>query len=635
MAALSIGTWAYAKPAAGPLPGGTLDPTSIPKFVESLVIPPSMPQTASADPAVSYYEIAVRQFEQQILPVGMPQSTVWSYGSVNHPGTFNYPAFTIEAKRNKPVRVKWINDLKDAAGNFLPHLMPVDQTLHWANPPGGTTERDMRGTDPTPYKGPVPISVHLHGGHSSEESDGYPTAWFLPAANDIPAGYATVGSLYDSYKAKFEASHPGVTWEPGTAVLEYANDQRAATLWYHDHTMGMTRLNVMAGPAGFYLLRGAPGDLAAAGDMDLGYNPPGATLGQGVGLGPITEIPLAIQDRSFNQDGSIFYPTSRQFFDGFSGPYAPESDIAPIWNPEFFGNTMVVNGRTWPRLNVERRRYRLRLLNGSDSRFLILAMSNGLPFHQIGSDGGLLPKQVEHTRLLLGPAERADVIVDFSKVPLGTQIVLQNLGPDSPFGGGNFAPSDPGTTGQVMRFDVVSNASTADATVQPAKLRLPAFTKLGKETNRRQVSLNEAMSDVLMGVGPRAAHLGVVSMGKKPTGVPLGFEAPVTENPAMDSIETWEIYNFTADAHPIHIHAVQFQVVDRQGIGSPTLRPPEPGEDGDKDTVIAYPGEITRVKARYDIPGLFVWHCHIISHEDNEMMRPFRIGSGSMAMPMP
>jgi FtsP/CotA-like multicopper oxidase with cupredoxin domain len=608
--------------AAAAIPGGTLDPAAITKYVQPLVIPGVMPRSEDQNNFDGdYYKIAVSQFEQQILPPGMPLTTVWSYGSVNHPRTFSYPAFTVEAKYNKPVRVKWINDLKDKNGRFLPHILPVDQTLHWANPPGVPDGRDMAGNNPAPYDGPVPIVVHLHGGHTDEESDGFPEAWFLPDANNIPAGYSTEGSKYNEFKTKFETEHPGVTWQPGTAVFEYDNDQRATTMWYHDHALGMTRNNVYAGPAGFYLLRGGPGD------RDLEYNPPGENRDNDE---PITEIPIVIQDRSFNTDGSLFYPDSREFFDAFPGPYAPDSDIAPIWNPEFFGNTMVVNGRTWPKLKVEKRRYRFRFLNGSDSRFLILKMSNDMPFYQIGADGGFLPAPVQLNELLIGPAERADVIVDFSRISRGSRIILQNIGPDEPFGGGvpgtDFDPADPATTGEVMRFDVVARTSEDDTT-PPTRLRLPAPPALGTVNNTRQVSLNEVDSDILPGIGPRAALLGTVDLtGITPVGIEKMWAEAITENPAVNAIEIWEIYNFTEDAHPIHIHEVQFQVVNREVIIDGAVRAPEVWESGEKDTVIAYPGEITRVKARYDRAGLFVWHCHILSHEDHEMMRPYRIG---------
>ena len=175
-------------------------------------------------------------------------------------------------------------------------------------------------------------------------------------------------------------------WTPGSAVFQYENDQDAATLWYHDHTLGMTRLNVYAGPAGFYLIRGGGRDLPN------GVLPgPGPAFGDPPGT-PYYEIPIAIQDRSFNDDGSLFYPASRTFFDRFAGPFVPESDISPIWNPEFFGDAMMVNGKTWPYLETQQRRYRLRLLNGCNSRFLILRLNRpGLRFFQIGGDGGFLP----------------------------------------------------------------------------------------------------------------------------------------------------------------------------------------------------------------------------------------------------
>ena len=196
-----------------------------------------------------------------------------------------------------------------------------------------------------------------------------------------------------------------------------------------------------AGPAGFYLLRGGPAD-AVHGTLPG----PAPALGDPPGL-DYFEIPIAIQDRSFTEKGALFYPDNRAFFEGLEPsqlqiPFMPDagcdgpSDIAPIWNPEFFGNAIVVNGRTWPSLDVQQRRYRFRFLNGCNARFLILRMSNGLPFWQIGNEGGFLPAPVERPELLLGPAERADVIVDFTNVALGTEIILENIAPDEPFGGG-------------------------------------------------------------------------------------------------------------------------------------------------------------------------------------------------------
>jgi spore coat protein A len=617
---------------AAAIAGGSLDAASIPKYVTPLVVPPVMPPVAAA--AIDHYVIAVRQFQQQILPPGLPATTVWGYGAVQNGATFNYPAFTIEAHVDRPVRVTWVNDLVDASGSHLPHLLPVDPTLHWANPPGGTDGRDTSpafSSTPGPYTGPVPIVTHLHGGHSAEESDGFAEAWYLPAAADIPAGYATVGSHYDEFASKFFAKF-GQAWEPGTAVFQYENDQLPSTLWYHDHTLGMTRLNVYAGPAGFYLLRGGSSDLP-----DGALPGPAPQLGDAAGT-RYYEIPIAIQDRSFDRDGSLFYPDSRAFFDGFTGPYVPDSDIAPIFNPEVFGNTMVVNGRTWPALEVEPRRYRFRFLNGCNSRFLILKIVDelpartpapvALPFWQIGSDGGFLPKPVRLRELLLGLAERADVIVDFTRLRVGTELYLVNEAPDEPFAGGrvgsDFPAADPATTGQVLKFVVVPLASV-DTSVPPERLKLPPFTPLGPATNIRRLSLTESDSAVLDGVGPKEAELGIVDELGNP--VSFGWEDPITENPALGATEIWELHNFTGDAHPIHIHEIQFEVVDRQRFGpGRAARPRERWERGFKDTVIAYPGEITRVKARFDLPGLYVWHCHIVEHEDHEMMRPYRVG---------
>ncbi|MCI0747215.1 MAG: multicopper oxidase [Verrucomicrobia subdivision 3 bacterium] len=642
---------------------GILDPTAIPKYVTPLIIPPAMPRLSPGSDisgrTIDQYAIAVRQFQQQILPPGFSPTTVWSYGAAHRRETFNYPAFTIEAEHDKPVRITWINDLVDSRGQYLPHLLPVDQTVHWANPPGGVSGRDEHGFDPTPYRGPVPIVTHLHGAHTTDESDGFAEAWYLPRARNIPRDYARTGTWYNTFREKFRERHHGY-WAPGTATFHYPNDQAAATLWYHDHVLGMTRLNVYAGPAGFYLLRGGPNDLSP------GVLPgPAPALGDG---GPrYHEIPIAIQDRSFNADSSLFYPDNRAFFEGleqaqFQVPFIPDpacdgrpSDISPIWNPEFFGNTMVVNGRTWPLLKVEPRRYRFRLLNGCNSRFLILKLVTGdpttrpgipaLPFWQIGAEGGFLSAPVQLASLLMSPAERADVIVDFTGLPTGTEVFLTNEAPDEPFGGGiagtDFPWADPDTTGQVMKF-LVGDLKSSDTSVPPETLTLPTPARLGMTSTTRRLSLNEESSKTVRVVmdpdgtvrmacddpaaeffAPTEAELGTVS--DDGTIVRLGWDHPITENPELGATEVWELFNFTEDAHPIHIHEVQFEVVNRQPFEG-TARPPEPWETGRKDTVIAYPGEITRVKAHFDLPGLFVWHCHIVEHEDNEMMRPYSVG---------
>jgi hypothetical protein len=394
-----------------------LDPLSIPKYVIPLVIPPVMNNDGAADS----YDIAVRQFDQQILPGGvwavlspdcaadpgcnMPATTVWSYGPAADPtpavapdpaSQFNYPAYTIETSSNVPVNVQWINDLVDGAGNYLPHLLGpvVDQTLHWANPglapcahggPGKT--KDCTTLDPTPYTGPVPIVTHVHGAHVDPHSDGYPEAWWLPAAANMPTGYDTEGTLFTDANGQLPTNS-------GFADYSYVQTQPATTLWYHDHTLGMTRLNVYAGPAGFWLVRGGaydsvddgttpalndgilPGPAPVAGQGVVALNNPADPIRQS-----IREIPVVIQDRSFNGDGSLYYPDNRAFFEGLNVapappatppvldiPFVPGSDIAPIWNPEAFFHTMVVNGVTWPSLEVAPAIYRLRLLNGCNSR---------------------------------------------------------------------------------------------------------------------------------------------------------------------------------------------------------------------------------------------------------------------------
>ncbi|GAB6082748.1 multicopper oxidase domain-containing protein [Desulfuromonas carbonis] len=785
---LLVGAVTVVQSPAAPLPGGTLDPLTIPKYVTPLVIPPVMKNNGSG---ADNYDIAVRQFQQQILPGGIwntingradafPATTLWGYGPAIDPtpviapdsaSQFNYPAYTLETTSGKPVNVRWINDLVDpATGNYLPHLLPVDQTLHWANPPatgcrhGVANRTDCATSNPALYTGPVPIVTHVHGAHVDPHSDGYPEAWWLPAANNIPTGYITSGTLFD------DAS--GVNFgNLGYADYSYRNDQPATTLWYHDHTLGMTRLNVYAGPAGFYLIRNGandlppgvlPGPAPVAGQGVLDLNAPKSVVPTSV-RDTIREIPIVIQDRSFNLDGSLFYPASRTFFDGYPGPYtgsAPIStDIAPTWNPEAFFNVMVVNGVSWPSLEVAPALYRLRLLNGCNSRFLNLSMFEvitpggklqgkkkvkadklgvEIPFYQIGAEQGFLPNVVKvqsgmtttyvggvaqapvaapdpQQALLMGLAERADVIVDFRGLPTGTIIRMYNTAPDAPFGGFPDVPADPSTTGQVLQF--VVNGTPANAggplgasptdpvladgvTVNPAAatdptlLALPAeqVSTLGAPSNQRDVSLNEeesgqvcvtvspvgAISVVAVsptplppGVGPGtigafcaatrpasipmapiAAKVGIVDQTNPalPLGIALNWTdmtkagtdkvitlanggtvtVNVTENPATGAVEDWNIYNFTVDAHPIHLHLVRFAVINRTPIPgvvpAPVPVPQQPWETGFKDTVIAYPGEITTVRARFDVAGLYVWHCHIVEHEDNEMMRPYVVG---------
>jgi len=732
------------------VPGGTLDPLTIPKYVTPLVIPPVL-YDDGGNPSI--FEVSLRQKNQQVLPPQdingnpLPATPLWAYGDPANPATFNNPGFTIEVTKDTMTTVTWRNELVDGSGNYLPHIIQdangvplVDQTLHWANPAQspcamGLPRTDCRGTSDQPYTGPVPMVTHVHGAHVGPVSDGYPEAWWLPDANNIPPGYATEGRFYDD----INGGSPGT----GSAVYQYTNDQPTATLWYHDHSLGMTRLNVYAAGAGFWMIRDAsdgetglvsgilPGPAPKAGDSAVALNTPGDPVRSAV-----REIPIAIQPKSFNADGTQFYPANRAFFeglglgqtfdqnaaDGLNIPFIPtgSSDISPVWNPEAFFNTMVVNGNTWPQLDVAPERYRFRFVNASDSRFLNLALQvieqrtlrNGRikekvigerPFYQIGSEQGLLPQVVQietgfatplvpgapypanpsqkvkgrfkEQALLMGPAERPDVIVDFTGLADGTIVRMINTAPDAPFGGFPDVPADPATTGQVMQFvvnsaliplDPVTNSPRVDPSTPPNLLTLDpnpgGVAKLGQSTATRDLALLEEESasicitvDAKTGVinevpgsvppacalggvpfAPKAAVLGVGGSGG-PLGTPGGAQAqlwsdPITQTPQLGNIETWELWNWSADAHPIHLHLVKFEVVERQIIGGAVV-PPEPWETGWKDTVIAYPGEVTRVKALFDVAGLYVWHCHILSHEDNEMMLPYCVGTPGVDCP--
>ncbi|MBI5101527.1 MAG: multicopper oxidase domain-containing protein [Nitrospirae bacterium] len=630
---------------------GRLDPTTIPKYVTPLVIPPAMPP-ASADNNETRYQIAVKQFRQQVLPAGFPKTTVWGYGAANGPepglpgSTYNYPAFTVETRTNANVKVKWINGLVDAGGAYLPHLLPVDQTLMWANPQGPPDSRPEFIATPGPYRGPVPIVTHVHGSHVPSVSDGNPRSWYLPAANNIPRGYFTQGTYFNTV----ESAETGSSW------FEYPNTQRAATLWYHDHAMGLTRLNVYAGLAGFWLIRDAYED---------SLNLPGPAPRPGDAPGTkYYEIPLAIQDRIFRADGSLFYPDSRGFFGDYSGPYVPGTTVPPIWIPEFFGDTMLVNGNTWPFLQVEPRKYRLRLLNGCNARTLILRivgapagilppLNTATSFRQIGNDGGLIPNgPVTLDRLLMGPAERSDVIVDFSQFTPGTELYLINEGPDDPFGSlADVIPADLATTGQVMKFQVVASSGPDESALPAFGSLNPALEPFGPVAKTRDLMLNEIAYEPAD--APAEVHLGTTEGGT------FTFMDRVTETPNLGDTEIWRFINLTVDAHPMHLHLVTFEVIGRLPIdveqftaveqaylnSTRALPPPDPAEfatgpmvpsnsweAGRKDTVITLPGFVTIVKAKFDMPGLYVWHCHIIEHEDNEMMRPFLVMENQCAV---
>ncbi len=617
-----------------PLPG-----KSIPRFVDPLPNFAALGRVTGTNLTVSMVE-----FQQQVLPTGfINPTTVWGYKISNGTKTFgpHYPAFTIVAQRNTPITVKYVNNL--GTSNKFPVLqkyLTVDQTIHWADPL-------KQSPSFSPYTGPVPAVTHLHGGEVPSAIDGGPTSWFTPGNIITGPGFVT-----DTYT--------------------YPNGQDATTLWFHDHALGVTRLSVYAGLAGIYFLRGAPESLVS---------PPLP--------GGAQEVELVIQDRQFDTNGQLFFPDGSN--DGLNGP-PPNPATHPFWIPEFIGDAIVVNGKTWPFLNVEPRRYRFRFLNGSNARFYELDVKNlvagtsGPAIWQIGTDGGLLDAPAKVKTLLFAPGERADVIIDFAGFE-GQTLTLVN-GAKVPFPNG-IAP-DPKTTGQVMQFRVgtkkVNDTSFNPASGTPLRTGANSIVRLASggalaagvtPLVKRQLTLNEREG----AGGPLELMLNNTL-----------FDGTVTETPQVGSTEEWEIINISADTHPIHVHLVQFQVINRQmfnatqylnaynaafpggayipefgppspystvnadgAIGgnpaiSPFLQdgfiPPDPNEAGWKDTVRMNPGEVTRIVARWapqdvkiiDVsagknlysfdpttgPG-YVWHCHILDHEDNEMMRPYKV----------
>ncbi|HEX4834110.1 MAG TPA: hypothetical protein VH478_23800 [Trebonia sp.] len=436
-----------------------LDAATIPQFVTPLWIPPAMPVAGLAPLS---YSVAARPIAQQVLPPSLPATPVFAYGSTTDPATFHAPSYTIEAVAGRPAEVTWANQLVDPAGSYVPPLLPVDPARPWANPPGGPDGRDRAPSAaavPGPYTGPVPMVVRLHGARAEQESDGCPQAWYLPAATDIPDGYATAGSSYERFRQRYAEAH-GHRWALGTARFHYDNDQRATQLWFHDHALGMTRLNVRAGLHGMYIIRGGPRDLTH-GQLPGPAPQPGDVRGT-----RYYEVPLILADATFNADGSLHLPGAG----GGDGPTGGPWEAA-------LGSAITVNGSTWPYLAVEPRRYRFRVLNAAGRRTFVLKVAASAatgplaaparPIWVIGADGGLLPAavRVDEGGLPVRPAQCYDVIVDFTGLPAGTRLYLVNEG----------GAAAAGTTGLVLAFDVVPLES-ADLSIPPGRLtgHLPA-----------------------------------------------------------------------------------------------------------------------------------------------------------------
>ncbi len=699
--------WGAPPPAPFAQPQVLLPGLLIPKFVDLLPVAGDISVINATSAGTPAYNINIKEFQAQILPsTGVPAalppipantpSWVWGYltdadvaaGGVRP----SYLGPAVVAERGIPTAPTYLNKLPNTyvgeISNVQP-LLPIDMSLDWANPLSIDCQPDANGNFTNLACGvlsiipppPQPTATHIHGGEVAPAYDGGPDAWETPI--DPATGQGQFRGM----------SFPGQTYN-------YPNGQQEATIWFHDHALGLTRLNVYAGMAGIYPI------------VDPA-NPPLTPLPKF----PEYDIPLIIQDRSFDTDGQIFYNLA-------SNPQ-PNPTVHPFWIPEFIGDVIVVNGKTWPKLEVEQRQYRFRLLNGSNARFYSLNLSKGIKPLAIATDGGYLPNAVLAPNIVIGPGERYEVIVDFTKMKVGTNIVMSNVA-GTPFPAG--ALPTVGGTDTIMQFVVTGPANTAVAPntnvvagspIRPTPLE-PILNGFVPGTNiTRQLTLNE----VIGAGGPLelVVNNSKFNLALNTPGCPEGNAGfcRETELPAIGDTEVWEIINITADAHPMHTHLVTFQILDRTPFkkgklgawirdydnqlannggfpgggppnpysvknldgaigGNPPVnglldlalrRGPLPYEQGWKDTAIMYPGEVTRIVIRWApqdapvagsgkplcnsltppitdptscVPGEgdnlypfnptelisgvgYVWHCHIIDHEDNEMMRNYTV----------
>ena len=678
--------WKFKLPRAfaATLGPGLSDPALQPKFAAN--VPNALDPGFIYNTGKGKIKVAVGQTVQKtglVAPDGVtPVSTpVWGYGDNKF---YTWPGRTFQVRSYEPLEVKWENRL-----GRLPYLItgkdntslgfedysgrPVfDTSLHWAYSLSGYEKFSIE-------KEGVPIVAHVHGGHTDFQYDGNPEFFFSP-------GFRVRGTQWVDKK------------------FVYDNSQPAGTLWYHDHALGITRLNVYAGMAGFFIIRD---------DSDTGL------IGNPLGLPAFPyEAAFAIQDRMFKDNGELFYPAFpgdpfyNDFITGEEAILPPGifPDGGPTALAEFFGDHMLVNGKIWPKMDVEPRNYRLRLLNGCDSRFLAIqflevppgatdfsAAIQQLDFTVIGSDQGLASSPTTVDTLLIETGSRYDVILDFKQVTPGNRVIMKNIGGDEPFGGDIPGPQVFGETDRIMAFDVVLPLDTAVADVGPSGINfgpdVPNHTRL------RKVALFEGKDEFgrlqpLLGTAELATDYAdsAINWPDTPEYVDAGlvgqmegsiaWHSPTTENPALNATEEWEIWNVTGDAHPVHLHLVHFEVLGRQEIewdsatdeddrvldpegitapapngdgtylvtqpvvqhngllgngfrivnltyGSAVPQPAEYIENARKDMVTALPGQITRIKATFDKPGRYVWHCHILSHEDHEMMRVLYVGPGT------
>ncbi len=743
VSALGAGSALAAQSPQIPLPG-----SGIPKFVQPLPLlnlgwslgAPTGMATVIGSQALT---MNMCEFDAAVLPVGtiapgvQTRTRVWGYvpgdACLTPAGAAadSYIGPVVVNTRGVPTPMTWVNRLPTDAFStgVLAWKYSTDQTLHWADPlnheangclgaiPAFGSECAANYGEQAP--GPVPAVPHLHGGEVPPMLDGGPDAWFTSDGRLFGHGYYSAAAMGNS------------------ALYVYPNTQEASPIWFHDHALGITRLNVYAGLAGAYLIA----DPALA--LPAGLHPAGLANGASTNPVPGLEltVPLVIQDRMFDTQGQLFFQA-----DSAGNILWALNPDHPYWSPELVGDSIVVNGKAWPYLNVEAKRYRFWLINGSNARTYEMFIVNpvtkvmGPPIHVIATDGGYLDAPVKldpklGQRLTMMPGERYEVIVDFAGIPAGTNLLIRNTG-RTPYPKG--APPTGSTLGQILQFRIGActsgNCGATDGSYDPAsgtpirtggqkivRLVNPATGTLAAGVTvakTRQLSLNEVMGmggnavDPVTGImtpypgGP----LEVLVNNTKFSGMSprlYGDFTPITVNgittayselPQEGDTEVWEIVNLTADAHPIHLHLVQFQLLGRQsfnvnkyngayaaafpavpgdpvcvggvfcpGFGPPLdynngnrralggnpdvvpylqgpVQPPLPQEAGWKDTVTTFPGQVTRIAVRWaptdlavDAPasalhfpfdpsdGLqhgYVWHCHIIDHEDNEMMRP-------------
>lgn len=580
-----------------------LDPTTIPQFVTQLPIPRTFAPTVitqNGQVIRHEYTIDVAKTLVQMLPAPLPATNVMAYGGqVKIPGSSatefvrSVPGSAFDNTRGIPTLVRWRNEMRQ------PSFLPIDPTIHWANPQ--RMEPPVVPFTPFPpgylnAQFPIPHVSHNHGLVIGSGQDGIATEWFTPSPGQI------IGEEFS------------------TRDYLKPNQQPGTQLFYHEHAMGMTRVGVYAGIVGAaYYIR----------DPNAPLDQPTSPLPSGQ-----YEIPLALIDRAFFTDGELSFPR------------VSTNPGNAYWQAGDGANAILVNGAVWPNLNVERRQYRFRFLGAGNGRTWTPQLDNAgtpVPMTLIGSDGGYFPAPQVVTSFIIGITERADVLIDFSGFAPGTQLTLLNVG-------GNPA----NTLGRIMRFTVQNTTPVPPPALNPAlfppRPTLPTNAPVRIKTLHNHV---DAQGNAMRSVDG------------------LDFTAPTTEFPLIGSTEQWDLVNVGGGGHQIHLHLIEFQVVSRQNIDTAaylqqwnllngfkpvtrpivvdptpfltgTATPAVPYEAGWKDTVRSPSNQLTRIIARWAPqetvsggvnPGTnqfpidptvgpgYLWHCHVLGHEDNDMMR--------------